>query len=106
MDHPRPTAPVAEIVTFRLIAGTEPPAFLQAARATEPLLRAQPGFLRRRLTCDADGLWTDHVEWRDLATAQNAAAAVMRAPAFGPFMALIDGPSVTLRHATIALAMD
>lgn len=106
MDTPTQTTPVAEIVTFRLAAGTDAPAFLHAARGTEPLIRAQPGFLRRRLTCDAGGLWTDHVEWRDLAVAHAAAEAVMQSPAFAPFMALIDGPTVTMRHATIALAMD
>lgn len=106
MDILTPATNQAEIVTFRLTAGSTAQAFLHAARATEPLLRAQPGFLRRRLTCDADGLWTDLVEWRDLAAAHAAAEAVMRSPAFAPFMALIDGPTVTMRHATIALAMD
>jgi hypothetical protein len=106
MDTPTPATTVAEIVTFRLIPGSTAQAFLHAARATEPLLRAQPGFLRRRLTQGADGLWTDWVEWQDLAAAQTAAETVLHAPAFAPFMALIDGPTVTIRHAPIALAMD
>lgn len=97
---------VAEIVTFRLIPGTAPAAFLVTARATEAPLRAQAGFLRRRLTHGDDGLWTDFVEWRDLASARAAARAVMAEPDFAPFMALIDGPTVTMRHAPIALAMD
>jgi len=106
MDQTAPTAQVAEIVTFRLVAGSTAEAFVDAARATEPLLQAQPGFLRRRLTRGADGIWTDFVEWRDLPAAHAAAEAVMQAPAFAPFMALIDGPSVTLRHDAVALAMD
>jgi len=39
------------------------------------------------------------------AAAHAAAESVMQAPAFAPFMAMIDGPSVTLRHDAVALAM-
>ena len=99
MDTRTRTAQVAEIVTFRLTPGTTAEAFTRAARATEPLLRAQPSFLRRRLTQGSDGTWTD---W----AANAAAETVMQAAAFAPFMALIDGPTVTMRHDTIALAMD
>lgn len=106
MDTRTRTAQVAEIVTFRLTPGTSAEAFTRAARATEPLLRAQPGFLRRRLTQGSDGTWTDWVEWRDLSAAHAAAETVMQAAAFAPFMALIDGPTVTMRHDTIALVMD
>lgn len=93
-------------MTFRLVAGSEPAAFLEAARATEAPLRGQPGFLRRRLVLGADGQWTDWVEWRDAASAQAAAAAMMEVPAFGPFMAMIDGSSVVMRHEALAFAMD
>lgn len=99
-------APCVEVVTFRLVAGSEPAAFLEAARATEAPLRGQPGFLRRRLVLGADGQWTDWVEWRDAASAQAAAAAMMEVPAFGPFMAMIDGSSVVMRHEALAFAMD
>ena len=55
--------PVMETVTFRLLPGTDSAAFLAAARATAPLVAACPGFVARHLTCDADGTWTDLVEW-------------------------------------------
>lgn len=99
-------APCVEVVTFRLVAGAEVDAFVTAARATEVPLRAQPGFLRRRLVQGAEGQWTDWVEWRDAASAEAAAAAMMADPGFGTFMALIDGASVVMRHDALIFAMD
>lgn len=98
--------PVMEIVTFRLIANTSDTAFLAAAHGTEVPLRAQPGFLGRSLTRSAVGLWTDHVLWSSLADATAAATAMMVDPAFAPFMALIDGPTVTMRHDALLWRMD
>lgn len=41
-----------------------------------------------------------------MANAMAAAEAIQAEPAFGPFMAMIDGETVSMRHETIALAMD
>jgi hypothetical protein len=41
---------VIEYVTFTLIPGATEEAFLQVARATEALVRRQPGFVSRRLS--------------------------------------------------------
>lgn len=90
--------PVMEVVTFRLLPGVTEAAFLAAARATEAPLRRQPGFLSRSLTLSDDGHWTDHVLWSSLPEATAAAQAMMAEPAFAPFMAAIDGASVTMRH--------
>ena len=98
--------PVAEIVTFRLVPGTDEAAFLDAARGTEVAVRAQPGFVARRLSKDEAGLWTDMVEWQSLASAEAAARAVMAEPAFGPFAAMIDMDNLTMRHAPILFRMD
>ncbi len=98
--------PVMEIVSFRLISGTTDAAFLAAAAATAAPLQAQPGFQNRHLTRAKDGSWTDHVRWSSMAAAMAGADAMMAEPAFGPFMALIDGSTVTMRHDTIAFAMD
>ena len=99
------TEPVAEIVTFHLTEGSEEAAFLAAARATEAPVAAQPGFLRRVLSRDDTGLWTDHVEWADLASAEAAAQAVMAMPEFGPFVGFIDLPGLKLRHAQVLWTM-
>ena len=90
---------VAEIVTFRLAAATPEAAFLDAARATGPLLATVPGFVSRRLSRGADGTWTDHVEWASRAEA--AARAVTSDPAAGPFLAAIDPDSIVMRHASL-----
>lgn len=97
---------VIEYVTFSLTPGTTDAAFLDAARATEALVRRQPGFVSRRLSQGEDGCWTDVVIWETLAAAQAAPPVVMADPDFHPFMALIDGPSARMRHETLALTLD
>jgi hypothetical protein len=99
-------APVAEIVTFRLISGTTGPAFLAAARATGPLLAAEPGFLSRHLSQGADGTWTDHVTWASLPEAEAAASRIMSAPEAQPFLAAIDPASIVMRHEPILMTME
>lgn len=97
---------VIEYVTFTLVPGAEEAAFLAAARATEALVRRQPGFVARRLSSGTDGRWTDAVTWSSLAEAEAAASAVMSDRDFAPFMALIDGPSAEMRHETLGLTLD
>lgn len=108
MRNPHPTndGPVKEIVSFNLVRGTDEAAFLAAAQGTEAPLRAQRGFVRRTLTRADDGRWTDHVAWSSMATALSGADAMMADPAFGPFMAMIDGATVTMRHDQIRWQMD
>ncbi|MEL7262342.1 MAG: hypothetical protein AAGK69_13250 [Pseudomonadota bacterium] len=96
----------AEIVTFRLIDGTDPATFAKAAAGMEPFLHATGGMIRRDLSVDADGLWTDHILWTSEAAAKTAAAAIMQAPAAAPFVAMIDGPTAMMRHATVHLQQE
>lgn len=97
---------VAEIVTFQLNDGVDVETFEYAAAHTAPVIRANGGCLARHLTCDADGLWTDIVIWKDMETAENAAETVVNDPAFAPFGAMIDPTSVSMRHAEIVWQMD
>lgn len=97
-------APVLEIVHFRLRAGAETAAFLHAAEGTGALLRRCPGFVRRMLTEDR-GHWADLVEWQDRTAALAAAEAVMQAPEFAAFMAMIDPASVSMEHQGIRARM-
>ncbi len=99
-DTARPKT-VAEIVTFRLLPGTDEARFLADAQATNQPVAAQPGFLRRSLSRDATGLWTDYVEWADAASAEAAAQAVMSLPEFVPFIAAIDPEGMVMRHAPV-----
>jgi hypothetical protein len=100
------TGPVAEIVTFRLLPGIDDAAFLTAARATEAPIARQPGFLHRTLSRDETGLWTDYVEWTDLASANAAAQAVMALPELGPFFAAVEPEGTVIRHAPILWQMS
>ena len=97
--------PVAEIVTFRLVPGMDEATFLSAAKATETPVAAQPGFLRRSLSRDDTGLWTDYVEWADQQSAEAAMQAVMSLPEFGPFAAAIAPEGMVIRHAPVLWTM-
>ena len=93
---------VLEIVEFRASGDAE--AVHAAARHMEPWLRAQPGFRWRRLSRLEGGEWLDTIEWADMACAKAAADQIMTEAAVSGFMALIEGPSVVMRHAHIAVS--
>jgi hypothetical protein len=95
-----------ETVAFHLVPGTDPAAFLAAARGTEAALRRQPGFLSRMLTRGDDGTWTDLVLWASHPEALAAAEAVMSDPAFAPFGAMIDMAGARMSHAPLVWRMD
>ncbi|GAA6175052.1 hypothetical protein [Sulfitobacter pacificus] len=95
------TAAVAEIVTFRLNEGADPTAFVTAARAIEPMLKASGNVLSRTLSCDKDGMWTDHVTWTTMEAAKSTAEAMMADPIAAPMMQMIDPAHVSMRHARI-----
>ncbi len=98
-------APVMEIVTFRLNPGMTDAAFLTAAKGTEAMVAAQPGFVRRSLLRDDAGLWTDTVEWQSITAAHTAAEILMADPAFAPFGGAIDMTSLSMRHVPILWQM-
>ena len=98
--------PVLEIVTFRLVPGSDTTEFLDAARGTEAVLRDEGALVRRFLTVDSDGLWTDVIEWTSQDAALAAAEMIMAEPSVHPFMAMIDPKSVSMRHAAVLWRMD
>ena len=99
-------APVAEIVTFHLVPGTDPSDFIAAAEAMGPFLRGTGAMTGRTLSVDADGLWTDHITWTSLDAAIAAAEAMFARPEAQPFIAMIAQDGMTLRHAPISLQME
>lgn len=96
------SGPVLEIVEFR--ASGDATALYDAARAMESWLRAQPGFRWRRLTTLEDGAHLDCIEWADMDSAKTAADQFMSAAPAAAFIALIEGPSIVMRHARVALS--
>jgi hypothetical protein len=92
---------ILELVTFRLVPGTDPDAFLAANDAIDAFLGAQPGFVGRTLAQDGDGTWVDTVHWTDLAAAEAAAAAFPHVPGVMDAMALMEQDGMSLRHCVI-----
>ena len=103
---PDTTAPVMEIVSFRLNPGVEAEDFRNAASAVDSLLRARGTASARRLVVDDDGLWTDIIEWASMAEAKSAAEDLVQDPLFAPFGAMIDPSTVNLRHAPVQHRME
>jgi len=100
------TTEVAEFVTFRLKDGISKDAFVQAADAISLHLRESGNVISRSLSCADDGLWTDHIVWKSMKTAEDTAAKVMQQPVFGQMADLIEPDSMNLRYASILLQMD
>jgi len=96
-------SPVAEIVTFRLITGTDPDAFAKAAQDMMPFLHGTGSMTGRVLSCDPDGTWTDHITWTSLEAAKSAASQMFERPEAGPFMQMIDPEAMSMRHAPILM---
>ena len=100
------TQTVVETVTFELAESATQQELLTRIKATEDFVRALPGFVFRRLSCGADGRWSDCVVWQDMASA-TAAAKAFEAQAFVPaLMATMKPGSVQMRHETVAWTMD
>ena len=93
--------PVMEIVSFRLNQGVNANDFRAAASAIDTLLQTRGTASARTLVVDEDGLWTDIVEWTSMAEATSAAEELVKDPLFAPLGAMIDGESVSLRHAPV-----
>ena len=98
--------PVMEIVTYRLKPGADVDAYLEAAKATEAFLRETGAVRRRALTVDADGTWTDIIEWTSMEAAKAAEAEAMQRAEFGAFFEAFDPASLNMRHAEIRWMME
>ncbi len=92
---------IVELVRFRLAEGADREAFARSARTLDGLVKSWPGFVSRTLSGSDDGLYTDHIVWRDMAAAEAAARALPAAPEAAPFMAAIDMTSVEMSHSPV-----
>ena len=95
-------ATTAEIVEFRLAEGVTDEQFLVSARSSTVFLCSTVAFVRRSLSQDETGLWTDYVEWTSKEEAQAAAEAAMQREDIMPFMMAIDPETISLRYAAIS----
>jgi hypothetical protein len=95
-----------ETVTFKLNKGVSREAFVEAAQAISVFASNRDGFISRRLSCNDDGLWIEHIEWETLDAAKSAAAEIGNDPTLGSCMQMIDGPSVELNHTTLEISAN
>ncbi len=96
---------VIETVMFGVEEGVSREEFVAAAAAMTPFLEAQPGFLRRRLSCTEDGTWIEHIEWEDMSSAKHAASLIGEAPEAADFVKSIVGPSVKMMHSELEFSL-
>jgi antibiotic biosynthesis monooxygenase (ABM) superfamily enzyme len=96
---------VIETVTFRLVDGASQEQFLKAAEQASAFMTARPGFLQRRLSCEENGTWIEHVEWATMADAKAAAAEIGMDEQAQAFLRAIDGPSVKIAHSELKVSV-
>lgn len=100
------TKHVMETVMFKLKAGVAREEFTAAAEQLNDFVKAQPGFVSRRLSCTQDGEWIEQIEWSDIASAKAAAAAIGTVESNRPFLSAIDGPTVQMRHSELEVSVN
>lgn len=94
---------VIECVIFRLDEGSDQTDFLDKAHLMSEWVKDQPGFVSRNLSCTDEGEWIEHIEWTSMEAAKTAADLIGEDEKSRPFATAIDGPSVTMRHATLKI---
>lgn len=94
---------IAEITNFRPLPGVSQADVAKAADGLTPYLQRSGGMIRRSLTCDGEGNWTDYVIWDSLEDAQRAMAGFEAAPESAAMMPLIDPASLAMRHDAVHL---
>lgn len=97
--------PVIETVIFRLLDGLSQEQFLEAALQATAFMTERPGFLRRRLSCEQNGTWIEHVEWASMEDAKAAAAEISKDEHARAFVRAIDGPSVKITYSDLKVSV-
>lgn len=95
-SHPS-AATCIEIAEFALRPDTTEATLRDALVGLDAFLATQPGFIRRRSLRDGVQC-ADLVEWRDRASADAGAQAVMQSPAAARYFALLDLAGARMRH--------
>jgi hypothetical protein len=96
---------VLELVVFKLKDGTTRERFLGSVDAVSAWAQAQPGFLSRELSYDAEGdRWIEVVWWKTMDDAKAAAEVAMSSESCAPMFALIDEESTQMVHGELAIA--
>ncbi|MFN5608972.1 MAG: hypothetical protein ACK5O9_03000 [Holosporales bacterium] len=99
------TQHVLEVVEFKLNNGVTTTAFLSEFQKTNVFLSSLPGFIKRHLGQNEQGLWIDIVEWTTMKAAKDAGALSMTADAVQGFFSMINHETMHMRHFDVKAAM-
>ncbi len=91
---------VVEVVTFKLMPGVSDADYVEATAKTGEFIGRMRGFIDRRLSKGADGVWMDYVIWADLAAAREAGAKFPQAECTADVIRMIDPATLVMRHET------
>ena len=93
---------VVELVTFKLVEGTNEAQVAATYEGVNDILAAQPGFHYRSQSHDGKGNWYDVVYWENMQMAKAGSAAFIDSAAGQALCALIDEESCTVLHMDIS----
>ncbi len=89
---------VTEIVIYNTEAGVQRKDHIKHADAISPILAKLDGFISRQFSQASDGKWVDIVYWKNLDSAEKAAAAVQHIPACTLFFSDMDPKNIQFMH--------
>ncbi|MFZ3087814.1 MAG: hypothetical protein WA123_07090 [Methylotenera sp.] len=92
-----------EVVTYKLVAGSDPTAFVTANGKVNEWLKKQPGFMTRELSYLYDDSWLDIVHWESADNAKQAAEKFMAELGDCECMAMINPDSTKMSHGELFL---
>lgn len=98
-------SPILEIARFRLADGVTEAQFIEASDGMNEFLRAQAGFIRRRMVQE-ETLFTDMVEWESKSHAEAAFQAFFTHPKTVPVIGMIAQDSLQMAHLPILTPQD
>ncbi|SDZ40054.1 hypothetical protein SAMN05444004_11322 [Jannaschia faecimaris] len=97
---------IIETVMFKLNEGVTREDFAQAAQSMSAYVTGCAGFIARRLSCEEDGTWIEHIEWTDMDAAKAAAAGLGTDPGNAECLSAIDGSSVKMSHSELEISVN
>lgn len=97
---------IIETVLFKLKDGIDGEIFAASIPGSTTFIESCPGFIARRLSCNADGQWIEHVEWETMDAAKAAASRIGSDPNTENFVKCINGPSVQMFHTQIIKSLN
>lgn len=97
---------IIEVITFKLKKGINKDSFIKTIPATNDFIKKCEGFISRRLSCNENGTWLEHVEWENLQYAKAASEEFMKTDSLMPMMQAIDEETIIMGHNQLIISLD